>query len=71
MRRPSGDMTRPDILIECANCSQPVHEADAEDLGWRFYSDGLGELVPFCSLCAHREFRADAPASTDADADMR
>ena len=38
-----------------------------EDLGWRFYSDGVGELVPFCSLCVHREFRPDAPASTEAD----
>lgn len=60
-------MALTEILIECANCRRPVREADAEDLGWRYYGDGLGELVPFCSLCIHREFRPDAPASTDAD----
>jgi hypothetical protein len=53
-----------DILITCANCGRPVREADAEALGWRFYSYGVGELEPFCGLCAHREFPPDAPAST-------
>ena len=60
-------MPQTDILIACANCGRPVRKADAKDLGWRFYSDGLGELLPFCGLCIAREFRPDAPASTDAD----
>jgi hypothetical protein len=42
-----------DSVATCANC------------GWRFYSDGVGELLPFCGLCIAREFRPDAPASTD------
>jgi hypothetical protein len=25
----------------------------------------VGELEPFCGLCAHREFCPDSPASTD------
>jgi hypothetical protein len=54
------------ILITCASCGRPVLETDAEALGWRFYSDGVGGLEPFCGLCAHREFGPDAPASTDA-----
>jgi len=56
-----------DILIDCANCGRPGREVDAKEAGWRFFSDGVGELVPFCSLCAFREFRADAPASPDPD----
>ncbi|HXH89377.1 MAG TPA: hypothetical protein VNI55_12320 [Gaiellaceae bacterium] len=50
----------------CANCSITILERDADDAGWRFYSDGVGELMPFCPVCIEREFRADAPASTDA-----
>ena len=60
-------MPQTDILIACANCSRLVRESDSDGLGWRFYSDGVGELVPFCGLCAHRRFHPDAaPASTDA-----
>jgi hypothetical protein len=44
-------MPQTDILIPCANCGRPVREADAEALGWRFYSDDVGELEPFCALC--------------------
>lgn len=44
---------------------RPVREEDAEDLGWRYWSDGVGELHLFCPTCAEREFAADAPASTD------
>ncbi len=57
---PSKHASTTDILIECANCGRPVREADAETLGRRFYSDGVGELLPFCGLCAHRAFRHDA-----------
>lgn len=61
-----GTVAQTEPLIVCANCGRPVREADADALGWRFYSDGVGELLPFCGLCAHREFRPDAAASTDA-----
>jgi hypothetical protein len=40
-------------------------EADAKDAGWRYWSDGL-DLHLICAVCAHREFRLNAPASTDA-----
>jgi hypothetical protein len=70
MREPRADpyarhVTQTDIIIMCANCSRPVREADAEQAGWRYWSDGL-DLHLICSLCAHREFRPDAPASTEA-----
>jgi DNA-directed RNA polymerase subunit RPC12/RpoP len=61
-------------LVECANCGRPVREADAEDLGWRYWSDGK-DLHLICAHCAYREFQVDAPASvlgsgsvTDAEA---
>ncbi len=45
-----------DVLIACANCGQTILEADAEAAGWRFWSDGLGELQNlFCRGLAERE----------------
>jgi hypothetical protein len=45
-------------LVTCANCGRPVREADAEGLGWRYWSDGSA-LHLICPLCAHREFRGN------------
>jgi hypothetical protein len=58
-------MAEPESLI-CANCASTILQREAEEAGWQFYSDGVGELMPFCPDCIEREFRADAPASTDA-----
>ena len=55
-----------DPVLTCSNCSDTILERDAEAAGWRFYSDGVGELLPFCPDCIEREFRADAPASIEA-----
>jgi hypothetical protein len=49
--------------MACVNCGRPVREADAEDLGWRYWSDGR-DLHLICSLCAHRELPPDTPASS-------
>ncbi len=54
-------MAEPESLT-CANCATTIPERDAELAGWRYWSDGVGELHPFCPVCA-KEFRADAPAS--------
>ena len=51
--------------VACANCGQHVAEADAEAAGWRFWSDGVGELHLFCEICSAREFAADTPTSAD------
>ena len=53
-------------IAHLANCKTTILEPDAEAAGWRFYSDGVGELLPFCEVCSAREFAPDAPASTDA-----
>jgi hypothetical protein len=50
-------------LVECANCQRQVRQADVEELGWWYWSDGI-DLHLICSLCAYREFRGDAPTST-------
>ena len=52
--------------LTCANCATTILERDAEAAGWRFYSDDVGELLPFYEVCSAREFAEDAPASTDA-----
>ena len=56
-------MPQTEPLLECANCSRPVRERDAESLGWRYWSDDV-DLHLICALCAHREFRLEAPEST-------
>jgi hypothetical protein len=57
-------VTQTEKLIARANCDRPVREREAEDLGWRYWSDGRN-LHLICPLCAHREFAPDAPASDD------
>ena len=45
--------------IRCVECGREVYEftAIAEKWAW---SDGVGELLPFCPECARREFAPDA-----------
>ena len=63
-RAPLLGVTQTDIVITCANCGRPGREADPKEAGWRCWSDGI-DLHLICALCAYREFRPDAPASTD------
>ena len=51
--------------LTCSNCAAKNEAGEAEAAGWRYWSDGVGELHPFCGFCAAREFWADASASTD------
>ena len=44
--------------------SVTISEAYAEVAGWRYWSDGLGELHLFCEICSAREFASDAPATS-------
>ena len=46
------------------DCGRSVREAEAESLGWRYWFDGK-DMHLICPLCAHREFRSDAPASAN------
>lgn len=38
----------------CANCGKLTTQPNED--GWRYYSTGVGELLPFCIACASREF---------------
>jgi hypothetical protein len=41
--------------LVCSECGrQPAATEDAET--WRYRSDGIGELHPFCPDCDQREF---------------
>jgi hypothetical protein len=40
-----------------------VNEFTAISERWGYWSDGCGELLPFCPECSGREFAHDAPAS--------
>jgi hypothetical protein len=32
--------------ITCANCAATIEEVEAKTAGWRYWSDGVGELLP-------------------------
>jgi hypothetical protein len=51
-------VTQTEKLLACAHCARPVREREADDLGWRYWSDGRN-LHLICPLCAHREFAPD------------
>ncbi len=48
--------------IRCAECDREVDEFTAIAEKWGYWSDGAGELMPFCPECAKREFAPDARA---------
>jgi hypothetical protein len=56
------------MAIRCAECKWEVDEFTAIAEGWRDYSDGCGDLTPFCPECARREFASDAAASVSSTA---
>ena len=49
--------------IRCSECHREVDEFLAIAERWGYWSDGCGELLPFCPECATREFASDAPES--------
>ena len=49
-------------VLTCSNCAATIDEHEAEPAGWRYWSDGVRELHPFCEICSAREFAPDAPA---------
>jgi hypothetical protein len=52
-----------DMAIRRAECRCEVDEFTAIAEGWRYFSDGCGDLTPFCPECATREFAVDAPVT--------
>jgi hypothetical protein len=43
-------LTAEGLDVSCSECSRPIGEEG------RWYSDGVGELHPYCPGCAAREF---------------
>ena len=41
--------------IRCEECGRVVDEFTAIAERWGHWSDGFGELLPFCAKCAERE----------------
>ena len=52
-----------ETLLSCANCAATIRDDYAEVAGWRYWTDGVGELHLFCEICSVVEFAPDAPAS--------
>jgi len=52
--------------LTCSNCARTIREAEAEAAGWRYRSNGVGDLHVFCPACAVREFAPDATPSSEA-----
>ena len=50
--------------IRCAECGREVDEFTAIAEKWGYWSDGVGELVPFCPECARRESAPNARTGT-------
>lgn len=43
-------------MVSCAECGVEADERFTVAEHWTWWSDGYGELVPFCPVCAEREF---------------
>ena len=42
-----------DWFVRCVDCGASVEsEGTAEQQGWRFFPDELGQLQPLCGLCS-------------------
>jgi hypothetical protein len=63
----SNDMSRCQLKeidgIRCEECNRAIDEFTAIKERWGFWSDGCGELLPFCPECARREFAPDVLSS--------
>jgi hypothetical protein len=47
---------QPTDLVRCSECGREVSEEEAQAARWGYWSDGVGELYPYCAECAEREF---------------
>jgi hypothetical protein len=50
-----------DTALRCTECKNKVDEFTAIAEGWGYYSDGCGDLMPFCPECARPSSRPTLP----------
>ena len=55
---PDGPQPADPTLVKCAECDRSVNEFKAIAERWTYWSDGVGELHPYCPACATRELDA-------------
>jgi hypothetical protein len=48
---------------QCVECGCTLGEDEAQAVRWGWWSNGLGDLYPYCENCARREFASDSFAS--------
>ena len=44
------------VLVRCTKCGLEADQRFTIAESWTWWSDGLGDLLPFCPRCAEREF---------------
>src|SRR6478736_3554298 len=47
--------------VTCSGCGETIYEDEAQASRWGYWSDGAGDLYPFCIECATHEFASGAP----------
>jgi hypothetical protein len=45
--------------VQCAECGCTLDEDEAQAVRWGYWSNGVGDLYPYCEECAQREVAAD------------
>jgi hypothetical protein len=48
----SDEQTGEILIVACVVCDRDVTEAETIAQDWTYWSDGAGELYPYCPECA-------------------
>jgi hypothetical protein len=52
-------------VVRCTECAREADELATIAERWTWWSDGVGELLPYCPSCSEREFGHVLPATKD------
>jgi hypothetical protein len=64
--RPGGDLIAlASETVRCVECGCLLGEDEAQAVRRGWWSNGVGDLYPYCEQGARREFAPDAPAPRD------
>jgi hypothetical protein len=45
--------------VQCADCHCLLGEDEAQAVRWSWWSNGFGDVYPFCEPCARRAFSTE------------